>query len=46
MKVSDMRNAYMALKTLTFDYPESKWAKFARGQLVQNTQAFDQFQEM
>lgn|GEM_PF-801729 len=27
-------NAYRMLKRLTWDYPESKWAKFARGRLT------------
>lgn len=43
LKVQDPRNAYIAFKRLTWDYPESKWAKFARGQLVQNDQAFRKF---
>ncbi len=43
LKTQDMKNAYIAFKRLTWDYPESKWAKFARGQLVQNDQAFRKF---
>lgn len=43
VKNQDMKNAYITLKRLTWDYPESKWAKFARGQLVQNEQAFKKF---
>ncbi|MFM8986109.1 MAG: tetratricopeptide repeat protein [Planctomycetia bacterium] len=31
----DPRNAYRAFKKLTWDYPESKWAKFARGRLTE-----------
>ena len=45
MKQADPRHAYMAFKTLTIDYPETKWAKFARGQLVQNEAAFARVQE-
>jgi TolA-binding protein len=29
--------AYAIYKRLTFDFPESKWAAFARGQLSQDT---------
>ena len=40
-KTADMVNSYRTFKKLTWDYPESKWAKFARGQLVQNEKAFE-----
>jgi TolA-binding protein len=43
VKNTDMKNAYITLKRLTWDYPETKWAKFARGQLVQNEQTFKKF---
>ncbi len=43
IKKNDMKNAYITLKRLTWDYPESKWAKFARGQLVQNEGTFKRF---
>ena len=43
-KVADMKNAYQTYKKLTWDYPETKWAKFARGQLVQNARAFEVFE--
>ena len=43
VKNTDMKNAYITLKRLTWDYPETKWAKFARGQLVQNEQVFSKF---
>jgi TolA-binding protein len=36
MQKQDPKNAYKALKKLTFDYPESKWAKFARGRLSED----------
>mgnify|MGYP006299034791 FL=1 len=29
------RESYKAFKKLTWDYPESKWAKFARGRLAE-----------
>jgi TolA-binding protein len=45
VKQSDYKQAYMAFKGLTIDYPETKWAKFARGQLVQNEQAFSDIGE-
>ena len=45
LKTSDMKSAYQTLKRVTWDYPESKWAKFARGQLVQNAQAFARIDE-
>ena len=44
MKVGDPKGAYQTFKKLTWDYPETKWAKFARGQLAQNSQAFEQFE--
>jgi outer membrane protein assembly factor BamD (BamD/ComL family) len=34
-------NAYRIFKRLTWDYPSSKWAKYARGRLTE-----DQFQTM
>jgi outer membrane protein assembly factor BamD (BamD/ComL family) len=39
MKRGDAINAYRAFKKLTWDYPESKWAKFARGRLTEDTLA-------
>ena len=32
--LEQLKNAYIMFKKLTWDYPESKWAKFARGRLV------------
>jgi outer membrane protein assembly factor BamD (BamD/ComL family) len=37
----EFANAYIYLKRTTFEYPESKWARYARGMLLQNSQAFD-----
>ncbi len=45
MKQLDYQHAYMAFKSLTIDYPESKWAKFARGQLAQNDTVFSKINE-
>jgi TolA-binding protein len=45
LKLADMKNAYQTLKKLTWDYPESKWAKFARGQLVQNEAMFKVYEK-
>jgi TolA-binding protein len=36
LQKQDMKNAYRAFKKLTWDYPESKWAKFARGRLTED----------
>ena len=35
MKQNDPVNAYRQFKRLTWDYPASKWAKFARGRLTE-----------
>ncbi len=35
MKRGDPMNAYRQFKRLTWDYPASKWAKFARGRLTE-----------
>ena len=40
-RIEDYANAYIYLKRTTFEYPESKSARFARGMLLQNSQAFD-----
>lgn len=36
LQKNDINNAYRAFKKLTWDYPESKWAKFARGRLTED----------
>jgi TolA-binding protein len=36
LQKNDIINAYRAFKKLTWDYPESKWAKFARGRLTED----------
>lgn len=33
-KTGDMKNAYITFKKLTWDYPETRWAKLARGYLT------------
>ncbi len=43
-KNRDMKSAYVTLKRLTWDYPETKWAKFARGQLLQNAYEFKKYE--
>jgi len=35
VKLAEMVEAYRLFKRLTWDYPESKWAKFARGRLTE-----------
>lgn len=34
MEIGHIREAYKAFTRLTWDYPESKWAKYARGRLT------------
>jgi TolA-binding protein len=36
MQEKDLAKAYKSFKKLTWDYPESKWAKFARGRLTED----------
>ena len=36
VSAKDYSQAYRAFKQLTWDYPESKWAKMARGRLTEN----------
>lgn len=35
IRQEDFTNAYRMLKKLTWEYPETKWAKFARGRLTE-----------
>ncbi len=37
-KAEDLPTAYLRLKQVTFEYPESKWARTARGFLLQDEQ--------
>ena len=39
MKSPDFKNAYRMFKKLTWDYPESTWAKYARGRLSEEALA-------
>ena len=39
MRQDDYVNAYRSFKKLTWDYPASKWAKFARGRLSEESLA-------
>ena len=34
METNDLTKAYQMFKKLTWDYPATKWAKFARGRLA------------
>jgi TolA-binding protein len=36
LQQKDLKNAYRNFKKLTWDFPESKWAKFARGRLTED----------
>lgn len=36
MQVKNNKDAYKTFKKLTWDYPETKWAKMARGRLVED----------
>ena len=41
-KNADLKEAYLLFKNLTLYYPESKWARYARGRLAgENLIAFD-----
>ena len=35
-KANDRKNAYRTFKRLTWDYPDSDWAKYARGRLAED----------
>jgi len=35
-KAGDMESAYLRLKQVTFEYPDSKWARMARGLMLQD----------
>jgi TolA-binding protein len=37
LQANKPKDAYRAFKKLTWDYPESKWAKFARGRLTEDS---------
>ena len=39
-RLKDYPNAYIYLKRTTFEYPESKWARYARGMLLQESSSF------
>lgn len=41
-RLKDYPNAYIYLKRTTFEYPESKWARYARGMLLQEAKAFEE----
>ena len=41
-RLKDYPNAYIYLKRTTFEYPESKWARYARGMLLQEASSFEE----
>jgi beta-lactamase regulating signal transducer with metallopeptidase domain/outer membrane protein assembly factor BamD (BamD/ComL family) len=40
VKLQDQQQAYWTWESLTSDYPETQWAKYARGRLMDKFQAF------
>ncbi len=44
-RIRDYANAYIYLKRTTFEYPETKWARHARGMLQQESKAFEEVAE-
>ena len=40
-KIGDYQNAYIFFKRTVFEYPESEWARRARGVLLQESSAFE-----
>jgi TolA-binding protein len=46
MKKMDYTNAYRMFKKVTWDYPESTWAKYARGRLTEETLAAVETKDM
>jgi len=41
LRAMDYPNAYLFLKRVTFEYPESEWARRARGLLLQSAEFFE-----
>lgn len=44
-RMRDYPNAYIYLKRTTFEYPESQWARRARGLLLEQAEAFNEVAE-
>ena len=44
-KVGDFKNAYLFFKRTVFEYPETEWARRARGMLLQESKAFEALEE-
>jgi tetratricopeptide (TPR) repeat protein len=44
LRAMDNANAYLFLKRTTFEYPDSEWARRARGLLLQSAEAFEGLQ--
>lgn len=43
-RIADYPNAYLFLKRTVFEYPETEWARRARGMLVQESEAFGELE--
>ena len=41
LRAMNYPNAYLFLKRVTFEYPESEWARRARGMLLQSAEHFE-----
>ncbi|GEM_PF-3277010 len=44
LRAEDYPNAYLFLKRTTFEYPDSEWARRARGLLLQSAESFEGLQ--
>ena len=44
-RIADYKNAYIYLKRVTFEYPETEWARRARGLLLQESEAFGKMEQ-
>ncbi|MDX9862496.1 MAG: outer membrane protein assembly factor BamD, partial [Rhodospirillales bacterium] len=42
--IHDDKNAYLAFKRVIFEYPETEWARRARGRLLQDAKRFESLQ--
>lgn len=44
-KVGDFKNAYLHFKRTVFEYPETEWARRARGMLLQESKSFEALEQ-
>ena len=44
LRAMDYANAYLFLKRVTFEYPDSEWARRSRGLLLQSAEYFEELQ--